>query len=89
MKQNAEISATQDYYEFVFFDRMRLSATKYDELRSTWRNRVRPVSLHVKLAFRKHGTLRVAPDPLRECGVTGARRAVRRPNAAMIVTESV
>src|SRR5215467_5491149 len=43
MKQNAEISATHDYYEFVFFDRMRRSTTKYDELRSTWRNRVRSV----------------------------------------------
>ena len=36
MKQNAEISATHDYYEFVFFDQMRRSTTKYDELRSTW-----------------------------------------------------
>jgi hypothetical protein len=69
MKQNAEISATHDYYEFVFFDRKRRSATKYDELRSTWGNRARSVGPHVKLALRKHGTLRAAPEPLRECGV--------------------
>src|SRR5215470_2977384 len=75
MKQNAEISATHDYYEFVFFDRMRRSTTKYDELRSTWRNRVRSVGPHVKLALRKHGTLLAAPEPLRECGCN--RRTAR------------
>jgi hypothetical protein len=51
MKQNAEISATQDYYEFVCFDRMRWFAIKYDGL-----------------ARQKHGTLRVTPEPSRQCG---------------------
>jgi hypothetical protein len=69
MKQNAEISATRDYYEFVFFDRMRRSTTEYDELRSTWGIRVRSVGPHVELALRRHGALRAAPEPLRECGV--------------------
>jgi len=90
MKQNAEISATHDYYEFVFFDRMRRSTTKYDELRSTWGNRVRCVGPHVKLALRKHGTLRVALEALREYGCNRPTARVRDgPIAAMIVTESV
>ena len=37
MKQKAEISATHDYYEFVCFDRMRWSTTKYDDLCSITR----------------------------------------------------
>ena len=86
MKQNAEISATQDYYEFVCFDRMRLSTAKYDELRSTWRNR-RLADPHVKLALHKGTEPTCGPECV-STGVTSAGRAVRRP-AAMIVTESV
>jgi hypothetical protein len=88
MKQNAEIFATQDYYEFVRFDRVRRSAPKYDELRSTWRNRrVRFVGPHIGLRFIR--TLRAALRPSAGAGVTSARRAVQRRSTAMIVTESV
>jgi hypothetical protein len=62
MKQNAEISATQDYYEFVCFDRMRRPTAKY-ELRSTWRNR-RLVDPHVKLALHKGTELTCGPEAL-------------------------
>jgi hypothetical protein len=78
MKQNAEIFATQDYYEFVCFDRMRRSTAKYEELGSTWKNRrVRFVGPHISLRFIR--TLRAALRPLRECGCN--KRATRGATA--------
>ena len=80
MKQNAEIFATQDYYELVCFDRGRRSTAKYDELRSTWSNRlVRFVGPHIDLRFTRTGTLRAALRALRERGCN--KRATRGATA--------
>ena len=74
MKQNAEISTTHDYYEFVFFDRMRRSTTKYDQLRSTWGNRVRSV---VTLSLRFENTGRYVWRRTR-CVSAGCNRRTAR-----------
>jgi hypothetical protein len=80
MKQNAEIFATQDYYEIVCFDRVRRSTAKYDELRSTWRNRrVRFVGPHISLRFTRIRNAACGPDALREGGCN--KRATRGATA--------
>src|SRR5215469_16561720 len=79
MKQNAEIFATQDYYEFVCFDRVRRSTAKYDELRSTWRNRrVRFVGPQPALHKNTERCVRHM-RALRECGCN--KRATRGATA--------
>jgi hypothetical protein len=81
MKQNAEIFATQDYYEFVCFDRVRRFAAEYDELLLNLEESpaLGLSALTLACASQEQGIVGAALRALRECGCN--KRATRGATA--------